>query len=63
MVDTENIRDVIRSCAGLLEYTGMANFLGIESAEPRIHPTAPGELAVRIKYKSGEVVWLVAEED
>jgi len=61
LTDNQKIRDLVRACAGLLDYTGMGRLMGIASAEPRIHPGAPGELGVRVEYADGLVVWLVAE--
>jgi hypothetical protein len=48
-------------CANTLEYV-VGKAIGIESADLRIHPTAPGEVGVQVTYRDGTVVWLVAED-
>jgi hypothetical protein len=48
--------------ADALRSKAAAFYAGVETAELRVHPDAPGAVGVLVRFEDGTKCWLVAEE-
>jgi hypothetical protein len=57
-----NIRAAMEMTADALRSKAAAFYAGVETAELRVHPDAPGAVGVLVRFEDGTKCWLVAEE-